>query len=235
MEDRVADVLAERTALENGSAVAVALSLFAHAGLSALAIWGALRSPPPQSASVMNIKFAPVASALPAAPRVAAPARPKAAPAPAPIAKPVEKPVLPSPFGRSTKKATDLPPAAATSTAMSTTTAAQTPAAADIAIGGTGVTALEGGDFPYTIYIESMKRIIGSHWLRPPAPNGIATTVYFEINRDGSIRSDARTTLPSNVGTFDRAALRAVLESSPLPPLPFGYSGTYLGVHLTFR
>ena len=234
MEDRVADVLAERTALENGSAVAIALSVFAHAGLSALAIWGALRSTPPQAASVMNIKFAPIASALPAAPRVApaAPAKRVTAPVPVPVAKPIEKPVLPSQFGRSTKKATELPPAPVTSTAPATN--APTTTAPDIAIGGTGVTALEGGDFPYTLYIESMKRIIGSHWLRPPAANGITTTVYFEINRDGSIR-EAKNTMPSNVSTFDRAALRAVLESSPLPPLPFGYSGTYLGVHLTFR
>ena len=28
---------------------------------------------------------------------------------------------------------------------------------------------------------------------------------------------------------------RAVLETSPLPPLPFAYSGTFLGVHLTFK
>jgi TonB family protein len=58
--------------------------------------------------------------------------------------------------------------------------------------------------------------------------------VYFAIDRDGTIR-DAKIETPSGDGTFDRAALRAVLESSPLPPLPFGYAGTYLGVHLTFR
>ena len=39
----------------------------------------------------------------------------------------------------------------------------------------------------------------------------------------------------SGNGTFDRAALRAVMEASPLPPLPFAYNGTFLGVHLTFK
>jgi len=58
--------------------------------------------------------------------------------------------------------------------------------------------------------------------------------VYFAIDRDGSIR-DARVESASGNGLYDRAALRAILESSPLPPLPFGYNGTYLGVHLKFR
>jgi TonB family protein len=62
----------------------------------------------------------------------------------------------------------------------------------------------------------------------------ITTTVHFVINRDGTIRDVTNETASGN-GTFDRAALRAVLEATPLPPLPFGYSGTYLGVHLTFR
>jgi hypothetical protein len=44
-----------------------------------------------------------------------------------------------------------------------------------------------------------------------------------------------RSEIASGSGLYDRAALRAVLESSPLPPLPFGYNGTYLGVHLKFR
>jgi hypothetical protein len=29
--------------------------------------------------------------------------------------------------------------------------------------------------------------------------------------------------------------LRAVIETSPLPPLPFAYNGTYITIHLTFK
>ena len=90
------------------------------------------------------------------------------------------------------------------------------------------------GDFPYTIYIDRMKTLIGQRWLRPQVSGGIVATVSFVIDRDGTIR-DAKNEIPSGNGTFDRAALRAVLEASPLPPLPFGYNGTYLGVHLKFR
>jgi TonB family protein len=103
-----------------------------------------------------------------------------------------------------------------------------------VPIGGAGVVGLEGGDFPYTIYIERMKTLIGSHWLRPQISGGVATTVYFRIDRDGTI-GDVRTETSSGNGTFDRAALRAIMETSPLPPLPFAYNGTFLGVHLTFR
>jgi TonB family protein len=103
----------------------------------------------------------------------------------------------------------------------------------EIPTGSTGVTGIE-GDFPYTIYIDRMKNLIGQHWLRPQSGNGINTTVSFVIDRDGTIR-DARNEIPSGDGTFDRAALRAVLEASPLPPLPFAYNGTYVGVRLTFR
>jgi TonB family protein len=104
----------------------------------------------------------------------------------------------------------------------------------DIPIGAAGVTGIE-GDFPYTIYIDRMRVLISQRFLRPQAGgNTLTSTVSFTINRDGAIR-DAKTEIPSGDGTFDRAALRAVLEASPLPPLPFGYNGTYLGVHLTFR
>jgi TonB family protein len=103
----------------------------------------------------------------------------------------------------------------------------------DIPLGATGVTGLD-ADFPYTIYVERMKSLIGQRWLRPQVGNGTVTTVSFTIDRDGTIR-DAKNEISSGNGTFDRAALRAVLEASPLPPLPFGYNGTYLGVHLTFR
>ncbi len=103
----------------------------------------------------------------------------------------------------------------------------------DITAGSSGVTGLEGGDFPYTIYIDRMRNLIGTHWFRPQSATAVAT-VHFVINRDGSIR-DVTLDASSGNGVFDRAAQRAVVEASPLPPLPFAYSGTYLGVHLTFR
>ena len=137
-----------------------------------------------------------------------------------------------SPFGRSEKRGSENPPAPAPRAAAPTTDA--NAPSIDVPVGGAGVAELEGGDFPYTLYIDRMKTLIGNNWLRPEVRGGISTMVYFVINRDGTIR-EAKTEQSSGNGTFDRAALRAVLEASPLPPLPFGYNGTYLGVHLIFK
>jgi len=230
MDDRVSDILLQRAALENGAGAAILVSILLHASLSGLAVWAAWRhAATPQPASVMTIRFAstPRAEVLPAvtaAPQLAPP-KPIEQPKPAPKTVPF------SPFGKSTKKGSEAPPPKPKPVPVAPQPAAM---AAEIPIGGAGVTALEGGDFPYTIYIDRMKTLIGSRWFRPQAAAGPTTTVYFVIDRDGSIR-DAKTETASGNGTFDRAALRAVLESSPLPPLPFGYNGTYLGVHLTFR
>jgi protein TonB len=259
MQDRVAEVLAERATLDNGAAAGFALSFALHAGLAAAVIYAALHHPAPEMTNVLNIKFAPVQEmvapvAVPAAPP-AVPKRPET-PQPGPKAtppiphpeapKPVEKPLVkntapPDPFGRSNKKPGLPPPAPQPAAAQVPVTPQPSHAPAvpgvanpsDITAGSSGVTGLEGGDFPYTIYIDRMRNLIGTHWFRPQGATAIVT-VHFVINRDGSIRDVTLDTSSGN-GVFDRAAQRAVVETSPLPPLPFAYSGTYLGVHLTFR
>jgi periplasmic protein TonB len=227
MDDRVNDVLAQRAKLESGVAAAIFLSILFHVALSAIAVFSAWHHSPLQTASVMNIRFAKPPEITPAV-----------QPAPMPVTEPkppkivekpkkIEKTAPPSPFGKSKKKPAEpvpQPPSAP---------APQQPAA-EVPVGGAGVTALEGGDFPYSIYIERMKTLIGSHWFRPQVGDNASAVVFFAIDRDGTIR-DAKVEDASGNGLYDRAALRAVLEASPLPPLPFGYSGTYLGVHLKFR
>lgn len=234
MEDRVSDILAERAALDHGVATAVVVSLLLHAAGGAAALVAARRQPPPADATILNIRFAPLKPVE--AKRTKVPVRPRIQePVPAvesAAVKPqVEKNTVPlSSFGRSEKKGSENPPV------KPSVDAAPAPAAPTVPVGGAGVTGLEGGDFPYTIYIERMQTLIGSRWLRPQAgmAPGIETVIRFSIQRDGAIR-DAQIEVASGNGMFDRAALRAVLESSPLPPLPFGYSGSSLGVHLTFR
>ncbi|HEX8616915.1 MAG TPA: TonB family protein [Thermoanaerobaculia bacterium] len=143
-----------------------------------------------------------------------------------------------SPFGQSTKKGSETPaaakPAPAPPAAPATVPGLPGTTTADIPVGGSGVTGLEGGNFPYTIYITGMQRRIGSNWFRPQIASGATAVVYFRIQRDGTI-SDAKIETTSGNGTFDRAALSAVRSSSPLTRLPADYVGTYLGVHLTFR
>ena len=209
--------------MDSGLALAIVVSVIGHAALSGVGVWTALHTKRTQTPSVMNIRFAKlpaVVSVAPAPkPETITPATTATELAPPP--KPKEKPVAASPFGKSAKKAT-----AAPAVAPAPAPVAEEPVQSDVV--------LEGGDFPYTLYIDRMKTLLGSRWFRPQVGAGTTAIVYFVIDRDGTLR-DAAIEKPSGNGAFDRGALRAVLESSPLPPLPFGYSGTYLGVHLTFR
>ena len=238
MDDRVGDILAQRAKLESGAGAAIFLSVLFHATLTAIAGWSAFHHASTTTTPVMMIRFAqPTPVVTPAA--LAAPApQPIATPQPQPKVieqpKPVDKKKFapPSPYGKSTKKAAEVPPPPATRYPPPAAPAAA-PAAQEVPVGGSGVAALD-TDFPYPLYIEQMKRLIGSHWARAAANDQTSATIHFVVDRDGTIR-DANTELPSGNGSYDRAALRAVLESSPLPPLPFAYNGTYLGVHLKFR
>lgn len=234
MEDRVAEVLAQRAALDRSAGTGIAVSVALHAALTTLAVWVALHQPPPALVNTLTIRFAPnapvtVRPVRKELPRLVEPKPAVEEPKPAVPPVPQKQTAPPSPFGRSTKRAGAVEPPPPVPAAAS---AAQS--GAGIAVGSAGVTGLEGGDFPYTLYIENMKRLIGSRWFRPQVTGTPETTIYFVINRDGTIR-DARTETAAGVGTFDRAALRSVLEASPLPPLPMSYSGSYLGVHLTFK
>ena len=247
MRDRVADVLAQRATLDRGAGAAVAVSLLLHGGLTALALYAAMHAQAPERATMVSITFAsaprpisqPISkpAAKPATPAKIEPPKPKIEePKPAVQQTPPkpEKNTVPlSSFGRSTKKGSEAP-AVAPPVATSTGTQGSTSTAPEVPIGGSGVTGLEGGDFPYTLYIEGMIRRIGSNWFRPQVPPGISVVIYFKIQRDGTI-SEARVETSSGNATFDRAALSAVRSSSPLTSLPFGFAGTYLGVHQTFR
>ncbi|HEX7153926.1 MAG TPA: TonB family protein [Thermoanaerobaculia bacterium] len=259
MHDRVAEVLARRAALDSGPGPAVVVSLLLHGALASAAVWAALHAPAPVPAKMVSIKFASsqTSAAMPAmTPAQAKPAAPKPKPKPETprIEEPKPEPVKPvttatappekntvplSAFGRSTKKGSETPALPArTETAPPATGPATTDTTggvpADIPLGGSGIAGLEGGDFPYTIYIEAMHRKIGSNWFRPQVPPGTTVIVYFRIHRDGSV-TDAKIEKPSGNGTFDRAALSAVRSAHPLNPLPYKYNGSYLGVHLAFR
>src|SRR5437762_3056257 len=116
MEDRVGNILAQRRALDRGAGTGVAISLLLHVGATGLAVWAAMHQPPPQTASVLHIRFAP----MPAVSKPASKAPPEPKPLPKPIVEP--KPVIAPPkpevkpepksvplsaFGRSPKKGSE--------------------------------------------------------------------------------------------------------------------------------
>lgn len=245
MRDRVADVLSQRAALDRGTSAGVIASIVLHVALAGAVIYSATHAVPPQPAKMVSIEFAnmPGAPQKPAAPRraEARPTPPKIEepkpvieePKPVveqPVTKPPEKNTVPmSSFGRSTKKGSEVPaPAPAASTQPPATSTAP-----DIPIGGSGVTGIEGGDFPFGRYVEGINNRIKSNWFRPQI-SGAETKIYFRIQRDGKL-TDIQIRQPSGNNTYDRAALSAVRSSSPVTGLPPQYAGTYLGVELTFR
>jgi len=97
----------------------------------------------------------------------------------------------------------------------------------------------EGGDFGerYGWYVAAVRNRISGNWLLSTiSPNILkAPRLYmtFTILRDGTI-SDPEITQSSGIAEVDRSALRAVLASNPLPPLPSDYTGNRVKVNLYF-
>ena len=108
-------------------------------------------------------------------------------------------------------------------------------------VGAAGLSAEVGVDdanFEFTYYLIALRNKIGQNWSAPAgvSPNGqpARAVVYFHVGRDGKV-SDAKVEESSGVAFFDQSALRAVLVSDPVPPLPLGYTNPSLGVHFAFE
>jgi protein TonB len=99
---------------------------------------------------------------------------------------------------------------------------------------GTSLSAFDSADFNYSYYVTQMLASIGANWFKPTDQTVTPPVIFFRIGRDGSI-SDVRIERSSGLPFVDRAAQRAVLASSPLPPLPADFHEGSLGVHLKFE
>jgi len=178
--------------------------------------------------------------------------KPRAAsrPAPRPTAAPVQQPTPlpePTPPGVPEKK----PPQSTASqeavpTLESRRTPAPTPVPAASSTGGVtrgglslGSNAAENGetgipsDFQFTYYLERMLALIESHWFQPPVPVGTSARARFTIESSGHVRNIVLESSSGN-SAFDRAVLRALFASNPLPPLPPAYRRPSLTIHLNF-
>lgn len=90
------------------------------------------------------------------------------------------------------------------------------------------------GNFPYTWYVHSIKKKLDSNWnVTTGFSNKIYTQVAFVIRRDGTI-ANIKVEESSKNEIFDRAALRAVEYTNPLPPLPSDFPESELRVHVRF-
>jgi periplasmic protein TonB len=89
----------------------------------------------------------------------------------------------------------------------------------------------------YAWYVTALRNRVSNNWLLSTISPGLmsAPRVYvtFDILRDGTV-SGVQVTQSSGIPEVDRSAVRAVLASSPVNPLPGDYSGSRLSVKFFF-
>ena len=106
---------------------------------------------------------------------------------------------------------------------------------AAVGAGMAGQVAVDDSNFEFAYYLQMVRVQIARNWT-PPAGSqtGARAEVYFRVNRAGEI-SDLRLETSSGADYFDQTALRAVVITQQLPPLPVGYPGADLGIHFGFE
>lgn len=97
-----------------------------------------------------------------------------------------------------------------------------------------GAVGLDDPNFTYGYYVDQMLALISAQWFRPDVGDGIEAELHFRVHRSGTI-TELEIRTPSGSSTFDLAAMRAIRNATPLPPLPGGYPHDSLGVNLLFR
>jgi TonB family protein len=89
--------------------------------------------------------------------------------------------------------------------------------------------------FPLGEYTNIIVERIKGKWFIPSNLRNSRgnTTVIFYIDRDGQFM-DARIVMSSGSNSLDLAALNAVIESNPFPPLPEDFPGDHVGAKFIF-
>ncbi len=243
--DAVSRILEERERARSGFARWVVLATALHLTLAA-SVFALTRLAPgrPHRLPSVAVRLVTLPAPRPGPPASGPePAQPAPKPAPPPKPRPAAAPAPTAPPPRRQppeKRPSDT--ALAAPGAHATPVPEATPAPGGGAAGGpAGLSLGSGGgeqigipsDFRFTYYVQRMLGLIESHWFKPPAPPDTRTRVRFTIGRNGQLTGIALEE-GSGVPAFDRAALRAMYATNPLPPLPFGYEGESLTVHLTF-
>jgi len=98
---------------------------------------------------------------------------------------------------------------------------------------GVGALTLNAADFPFAWYLRQVQSKIGERW-EGQARNSSQPLVVFEIGRDGKIRGVSVEKSSGNP-LYDQAAMRAITEAAPFPPLPEEFKETFLRIHLGFN
>ena len=236
MRDPVSEELARRAAEPLSWRWALAVA----AALHLLAFGALLLSPKPSRKALtlpsvrVHMAQLPLAAAPSGAPQQApAPAPPAPKPRPETKTSPAQNsaPARKAAFREKTPAKT--PPPAAASAGAAAPGEGIGPRGGTAAGLGLASGASEGPPFPYQYYLERVLAAIEENWFKPEAPPGTRCRVRCRIARSGQLL-EAGLEEPSAHGAFDRAALRAVYAAAPFPPLPQGFGGSELVLHLEF-
>lgn len=240
--DPVTKILLDREAARPHLLPWVVLAIVMHGGVAAATYMvGRRATSRPVHLPVVSVKLV-----RPQAPSRRPPSRQPHRRATA-VPEPIEAPptVVPKPSAVATAPSKEEVPRASTDAmraADSMATPAPTPPPAGAGGAGRGLSVTSSvtsnvpgipADFHFTYYIERMLALIESRWYRPSAPPGTRVSVRFVILKSGRLEG-IRLEESSGVSSFDRAALRAMYATNPLPPLPPAYGKPSLTVHLSF-
>ncbi len=166
---------------------------------------------------------APAAAAAPKAPepKHKAPApKPAVRAVPAPKAEPAHKAAMPE-LGAEKKK----PEKTAESPVPSAPAAPAAGAAGKKE--AVAVSVSSGGEsFPFPPYVAIVRDKVERNWNPPPGAKGLKAKVTFRVLRSGMVAGNPKLD-PSGNFYFDQAAMRAILASSPFPPLPESFFRDY--------
>jgi len=81
-------------------------------------------------------------------------------------------------------------------------------------------------EFQFPPYLLIVRDKVERNWSPPPGVKGATVKVMFRVLRTGRV-GEAKLTESSGNFYFDQAAMRAILASSPFPPLPEGFFKEY--------
>jgi TonB family protein len=104
--------------------------------------------------------------------------------------------------------------------------------------GGVGVGAGSPFGSQYGYYVDLLRQRVSEKWrtqdVDPRLQTAPPVIVSFDIQRDGTV-SNIRLLQRSGTSTLDFSAQRAIMEASPLPPLPAGYTGRFATIEFWFQ
>jgi TonB family protein len=105
--------------------------------------------------------------------------------------------------------------------------------------GGMGFSGPGGGDFAgrFPSYVDAVRNRISSNWMQSTVDPSIRwaprANFTFQVLRDGTV-TNVQMMQSSGNRSVDNSALRAILSSSPVSPLPSNYSGNSVTVEFYF-